>query len=171
MSGTTLPSSSRCAFHSVKEGSSSAGSWPRSASRTGAESAVTRYWYQEMSHATVTTTSALTPDSVWIETFGVPRLFAMPLTVRRYWEELNRSAASTTASSASDRRRRNGSLAIGVSAAPRTPRNVESENRLRRRSGGIVGVDGEPSFSQPYSSAVSRQSWQTSTNESFPFGE
>src|SRR5262245_17686505 len=62
MSGTTLPSSSKCAFHSVKERSSSAGSCPRSASRTGAESAVTRYWYQEMSQAIVTTTSALTPE-------------------------------------------------------------------------------------------------------------
>jgi hypothetical protein len=132
---------------------------------------VMRYWYHEISHAIVTTTSALTPESGWIDTFGVPRLFAIPPTVRRYCEELKRSAASTIASSASDKRRRNGSLAIGASAAARTPRNVPSEKRLRLRSGAIVGVVGAPSFRQPYSSAVSRQSWQTSTNSSAPFGE
>src|SRR5262249_42541971 len=113
----------------------------------------------------------LTPERAWIETLGVPRLFAMPLTVRRYCEELKRSAASTIASSASERRRRNGSLAIGGPAGLRTPREPASEKGLRLRSAGIVGVDGAPSFSQPYSSAVSRQSWQTSTNASSPFGE
>src|SRR6185369_1876069 len=110
-------------------------------------------WYQEISHAIVTTTSAVTPDRGTIETVGRPRLRAMPPTVRRYCEELNRSAASTIASSASDRRRRIGSVAIGASAAARTPRKLLSENRLRLRSGAIVGVVGEPSFSQPYSCA------------------
>src|SRR5581483_1537860 len=171
MSGTTLPSSSMCAFHSVNAGSSSSGSCPRSASRTGAESAVIRYWYHEISHTTVTTTSAFTPESGWIETCGVPRLFAIPPIVRRYCDALKRSAASTIASSSSDSRRRNGSLAIGAAAAGRSPRNEPSEKRLRFRSGAIVGVVGDPSFSQPYSSAVSRQSVQTSTKESSPFGE
>ena len=73
----------------------------------------------------------------------------MPPTVRRYCDELKRSAASTIASSASERRRRIGSVAIGASAAARTPRNALSEKRLRLRSGAIVGVVGEPSFTQP----------------------
>jgi hypothetical protein len=30
------------------------------------------------------------------------------------------------------------------------PRKPASEKRVRLRSGGIVGVDGAPSFSQPY---------------------
>src|SRR6185437_11952390 len=89
MSGTIRPSSTMFAFHSVKLASSSSGSWPRSASRTGwAMSGVTRYWYQEMSQATVITISVLTPERGVIETCGVPRLFAMPPTVRLYCEPL-----------------------------------------------------------------------------------
>ena len=60
-------------------GSTSPMSWPRSAIRTGwAASGVTRYWYQVMSHAKVSTVSALTPASGTIETFGSPRLLATP---------------------------------------------------------------------------------------------
>ena len=114
----------------VNDASSSSGSWPRSASRTGwPESGVTRYWYQEISQATVTTTSALTPESGTIETRGSPRLLAMPPTVRRYCEALKRSAASTIASSGSERRRRIGSLAIGASAGL-----ASAEERRRARS-------------------------------------
>src|SRR4029079_15725890 len=118
ISGTRRPSSSRWAFHSPNVPSSSSGSCPRSASRTGwPESGVTRYWYQEISQATVTTTSGLTPESGTIETRGSPRLFAMPPIVRRYCEALKRSAAPTIASSGSERRRRIGSAATGAPAS------------------------------------------------------
>ncbi len=43
----------------------------------------TRYWYQEMSHAKVSTVSALTPESGMIETCGSPRALATPVIVRR----------------------------------------------------------------------------------------
>src|SRR5436190_23201216 len=110
MSGTSRPSSSMCAFHDVNEASSSDGSWPRLSSRTGlSDSGETRYWYQEISQATVTTTSALTPERATTETRGVPSDLAMPATVRRYWDALKRSAASTIESSCSDSRRRIGS--------------------------------------------------------------
>src|SRR4051794_12344586 len=173
MSGTTRPSSSRCAFQSVNEPSSSDGSCPRSASRTGwAESGVTRYWYQEISHATVTTTSGLTPESGTIETRGSPRLFAIPPTVRRYCDALKWSAASTVASSGSERRRRIGSVATGSWAGLfGIPSRLAREKRLRLRTAGIVGVVGAPSLTQPYSTAVSWQSGQTSTYSSPPFGE
>ena len=62
-----------CAFHSAKVASSSEGSWPRASSRTGlSESGETRYWYQLMSQATVTTASALIPESVTTDTLGSP---------------------------------------------------------------------------------------------------
>src|SRR5919197_1470390 len=68
MSGTSRPSGVSFAFQLVNMFSSSRGSWPRSARRTGwPDSGVTRYWYHEMSHATVTTTSAFTPDSAAVE--------------------------------------------------------------------------------------------------------
>src|SRR5262249_25525025 len=93
ISGTTRPSSARCAFQSPNAPSSSSGSCPRSARRTGcADSGVTRYWYQEISQATVTTMSGLTPESGTIDTRGSPRLFAIPPTVRRNCEALKRSA-------------------------------------------------------------------------------
>ena len=76
------------------------------------ESGEMRYWYQEMSHATVTTTSAFTPDSATIEMRGEPSDLPMPPIVRRYCEALKTSAASTIACSCSERRRRIGSLAI-----------------------------------------------------------
>jgi len=58
ISGTRRPSSSTCVFHPLKVSSSSSSSCPRRSSRTGcADSGVTRYWYQERSHATVTATS------------------------------------------------------------------------------------------------------------------
>jgi len=89
MSGTIRPSSTMFAFQSVKVGSSSSGSWPRSASLTGwARSGVIRYWYHEMSQATVTTISVFTPERGVIETRGVPRLLAIPPTVRRNWDAL-----------------------------------------------------------------------------------
>src|SRR5690348_12010743 len=100
MSGTIRPPSSRWASQSVKAASSSLGSCPRLSRRTGlSDSGETRYWYHEMSHATVITTSAFTPDSTTTETRGRPSDLAMPPTVRRYWEALRRSAASTIASS------------------------------------------------------------------------
>ena len=56
MSGMIRPSCVSFAFQLVNIDSSSRGSCPRSASRTGwAESGVMRYWYHEMSHAIVTT--------------------------------------------------------------------------------------------------------------------
>src|SRR3954451_6943332 len=103
MSGTTRPSSSMCAFHAVNEVSSSDGSCPRPSSRTGlSDSGETRYWYQEISQATVTTTSELTPERTTTETFGVPSDLPIPPTVRRYWEELKRSAAPIIACSRSE---------------------------------------------------------------------
>jgi hypothetical protein len=110
----------------------------------------------------VTTTSAFTPESGITETVGVPRLFAIPPTVRRYCEALKWSAASTIASSGSESRRRIGWLATGSSAAAR-PSTPAREKRFLRRSFGIVSVVGAPSFTQPYSSAASLQSGHTST--------
>ena len=46
-------------------------------------SGVTRYWYQEMSQATVTTSSRSRPERGMMLARGSPRLFAMPPTVRR----------------------------------------------------------------------------------------
>ena len=124
--------------------SSSDGSWPRSTSRTGwAESGVTRYWYQEISQATVTTMSRLTPESGTIENVGAPRLFATPATVRRCALALKRLAASTTASSGSrqpaqDRlvcdRRLLGATASSEQACPAAlpPAGVERNGRQRR---------------------------------------
>ena len=99
--------------------------------------------------------SGLTPESGDDrDAAASPRLFAIPPTVRRYCEALKRSAASTIASSrlgepAQDRLARDRRLG----RRSRAPRSAASENRLRRRSAGIVGVVGEPSFTQPYSSA------------------
>ena len=102
----------------------------------------------------------------------MPRLFAIPPTVRRNCEALKWSAASTIASSDSESRRRIGSLATGASAGTRAPSSDASEKRVvRRRSGGIVGVVGEPSLTQPYSAAASWQSGHTSTYLPPPFGE
>ena len=88
----------------------------------------------------------------------------MPPTVRRYWEALKMSAASTIESSCSERRRRIGSEAI-VSSGPRgrVPRIPERKLPRRRRSAGTVGEVGAPSRTQPYSTAVSAHSGQTST--------
>src|SRR5258708_34562114 len=113
MSGTTRPSSSMCPFHDVNEDSSSDGSCPRPSRRTGlSDSGETRYWYQEISQATVTTTSELTPDRTTTETFGDPSDLPMPPTVRRYCEALKRSAAPIIACSGSESRRRIGSETI-----------------------------------------------------------
>ena len=96
---------------------------------------------------------------------GSPRLFAIPETVRRKSVWLKRSAASTTSRSGSDSRRRNGSSATGASAtaAFRASNRLERLRRRRGRSVETVGVVGLPSFSQPYSRAMSWQSGQTST--------
>src|SRR5215212_5736277 len=170
MSGTIRPSSPRCAFQVVYGGSSWDGSWPRSASRTGCTaSCAIRYWYHEISHATVTTTSGVTPESGTTDTLGSPRLFAIPPIVRRYCEALKRSAASTIASSGGDSLRRIGSGAIGSEGAFAVPISAASDRRRRRRSGETVGVVGAPSFTHPYSSASSWQSEQTSTYSVPPF--
>src|SRR5919199_5312261 len=173
MFGTRRPYSSRCAFQFLSSASSWAGSWPRSSRRTGcADSGVTRYWYQLMSHAIVITTSPLTPESGRMLAFGVPRLFAIPPTVRRKSVWLKRSAASTTASSGSERRRKIGSSATGASATAdfRASNRPESDSFRRGRSVETVGVVGLPSFSQPESIARSWQSGHTSTKFS-PSGE
>ena len=44
---------------------------------------MTRYWYHEMSQATVTAISPATPESGMMLARAAPRLFAMPPTVRR----------------------------------------------------------------------------------------
>src|SRR3954463_1029453 len=175
MSGTSLPSSSICAFHEVTDPSSSDGSCPRPSSRTGfSDSGETRYWYQEISQATVTTTSELTPDSTTTETCGVPSDLPMPPTVRRYWDALKRSAALTIACSWSESRRRIGSATIIFSSVVRgrVPRIGGSQPPPRRlRSVVTIGVVGAPSRSHPYSIAASAQSGQTSTKLLPPFGE
>src|SRR5438445_5151157 len=122
------------AFHEVNELSSSDGSCPRPSRRTGfSDSGETRYWYQEISQATVTTTSELTPESTTTETFGVPSDLPIPPTVRRYCEALKRSAAPIIACSWSERRRRIGSETI-VSSAARClpPSSPEKKPPLRR---------------------------------------
>src|SRR5689334_15652321 len=174
MSGTSRPSSSIWAFQSVNERSSSAGSWPRLSSRTGlSDSGETRYWYQEISQATVMTTSELTPERTTTETCGGPSDLPIPPTVRRYCDALKRSAAPIIACSWSERRRRIGSATIVSSEARgRVPRNEESHPLLRRlRSGATVGVVGAPSRNQPCSTAVSAHSGQTSTYSPPTVGE
>src|SRR5438552_4823210 len=70
------PSRVTRAFQAVKELSSSSSSSPRSARRTGwTESKLTRYWYHEMSHAIVITSSRFTPESGRMLARGSPRLF------------------------------------------------------------------------------------------------
>src|SRR5919197_829680 len=84
ISGTSRPSSSTCAFHALNVSSSSSSSWPRRSSRTGcADSGLTRYWYHDRSHATVTASSPASPESGTMLARASPRLFAMPPTVRR----------------------------------------------------------------------------------------
>src|SRR5579884_3717207 len=118
ISGTSRPSSSTCAFQSLKPPSSSSSSWPRRSSRTGcADSGLTRYWYQERSQATVTASSPAVPESGTMLAFASPRLFAMPPTVRRYALALKRSAASSSATSPSERRRRIGSCCASASSS------------------------------------------------------
>src|SRR3954454_2043998 len=163
-----------CAFHVVNEPSSSDGSWPRPSSRTGlSDSGETRYWYQEISHATVSTTSELTPERTTTETCGGPSDFPIPPTVRRYCDALKRSAALIIACSWSESRRRIGSETIASSAVRgRVPRSVASQPPPRRfRSGETIGVVGAPSRTQPYSTAASAHSGQTSTKSFPPFGE
>ncbi len=90
----------------------------------------------------------------------------MPPIVRRYCDALKRSAASTIASSCSESRRRIGSEAIVSSTARgRVPSSVGETARRRVCAAplGTVGVVGAPSRIQPYSTAVSAQSGQTST--------
>ena len=122
-----------------------------------------------MSQAIVITSSRFTPESGRMLARGSPRLFAIPPTVRRNGLELKRSAASTTSSSVSERRRRIGSLTTGSSAGGRS--NSPPRPRRRRRANGIVGAVGLPSFTQPWSSAISWQRGQTSTNSPSPSGE
>ena len=148
-------------------------SCPRSAIRTGcAASGVTRYWYQVMSQAKVSTVSALTPARGTIDTFGSPRLFATPATVRRNVDWLKRSAASTSASSSSESRRRIGSETTGSASSSRAPRSACHSVfwRLRRGCCCSAGETAWPSRTQPWSSATSLQSGHTSTN-SWPSGE
>src|SRR4029077_11619358 len=150
---TTRPSSSTCVFQPLKVSSSSSSSCPRRSSRTGcADSGVTRYWYQERSHATVTATSPETPENGTMLAWASPRLLAIPPTVRRYVLALNRSAASRIAISSSDSRRRMGSGGVIVSPFARDrPRTAQSprRRRRRRRSSEIVGCVGVPSLIQP----------------------
>ena len=64
MSGIRRPSSVSSAFQPWKLCLELVEVVPRSASRSGcAASGEMRYWYQEISHATVTTISPLTPES------------------------------------------------------------------------------------------------------------
>ena len=175
MSGTIRPSSTMCAFHSVNEPSSSPGSCPRSASRTGcAESGVTRYWYQEISQATVIDDSALTPESGTIETLRraealrdpadrAPELRGVEVVGRLDDREL-RLGEPAQDRLARDRR---------LGRARATPSSAASEKRLRRRrSAAIVGVVGEPSLIQPYSTrGLLAERADVDVRRSPPFGE
>ncbi len=131
----------------------------------------TRYWYQVISHANVSTSSLLTPESGTIETSGAPSALATPSIVRRKRLALKRSAASTSAASESESRRRTGSGTDRL--RPRrspTPRSCAQRGRFRRACGDSAREIGPPSRTQPYSSATSWQSGHTSTN-STPSGE
>ncbi len=108
-----------------------------------------RYWYQEMSHATVRTTSLFVPESGTIEACGDPRLFAMPEIVRLKALSLKRSAASTIASSGSESLRRIGSSTTGATCALRDSKRAPSPPSRLRRGSAITGLVGLPSFSQP----------------------
>src|SRR5918999_3625450 len=143
MVGTTRPSSPTWAFQTAKAASISEGSWPRSVSRTGCgASKLMRYWYQERSQAIVITASACTPERSTTLARAGPRLFEIPLTVRRKLEALNRSAASTTACSSRERRRRIGSAATGSSCAARSKIAPRLKRRRRRTGGGGGGGGG-----------------------------
>src|SRR3990170_1700935 len=169
--GTTRPLSSSAAFQSVNAASISEMSAPRSASRIGCPaSGSTRYWYQVISQANVRTSSLFTPESGTIETSGAPSARATPSTVRRKRLALKRSAASTSAASASDRRRSTGSGTTGFASPLPTPSSCAHRGRFLRACGESAGDIGPPSRTQPYSSADSWQSGQTST-KSTPSGE
>src|SRR4026209_1319552 len=149
MSGAMRPSRVSFAFQLVNIDSGPPGSWPRSASRTGcADSGETRYWYHEMSQATLRTTSLLVPDSGPLEAFGSPSLFAIPAIVRRKSLSLNSSAASTIASSCYERRRRIGSSTTGSTLGFLDSKRPPS-HCLRLRRSETMGDVGPPPLTQP----------------------
>src|ERR687895_1102211 len=127
------------------------------------ESKVTRYWYHERSQAIVITASWFEPESGTMLALAPPRLFEIPLTVRRKLDELNRSAASTTASSSRESRRKIGLSATGADSSAARSKIDPRLSRLRLRSGAGAGVVGLPSFPQPCCRAVSWHSEHTST--------
>ena len=152
MLGISRPSSVTVAFQCWKLGSRSSMSCPRSATRTGCEdSGETRYWYQEMSQANVSTISALTPESGMIDACGSPSALATPAIVRRNCVALNSSAASTRAISSSPSRRRIGSLTTGSISSSRAPRIDCQRDFCRRLRGGAwsIGEIATPSLTQP----------------------
>ena len=84
------------------------------------------------------------------------------------------SAASSSATSSTESRRRIGSGGAIESSAPARlrPSSSPSPRRRRRlRSPTTVGTVGVPSLIQPWSSAVSWQSGQTSTSSAPSSGE
>ena len=92
-----------------------------------------RYWYQEMSQATVSTTSLFVPESGTIEARGDPRLFAIPAIVRRKALSLKRSAASTIATSGPESLRRIGSSTTRSTCGLRDSNSDPSPGRRLRR--------------------------------------
>ena len=132
--GTTRPASSSAAFHSVNAASISEMSAPRSARRIGwPASGSTRYWYQVISQANVSTSSLFTPESGTIETSGAPSAFATPSIVRRKRLALKRSAASTSAASESVSRRSTGSGTTGLRLAVRDAEELRPARALPAR--------------------------------------
>ena len=115
----------------------------------------TRYWYQEMSQATVTTTSVFTPESGTTLACGLPRLLPIPPTVRRYGLALksrpprpSRARARRAGAGSAPARR------VVRGGAARVEERAEAERRLRRARPSNVGVVGLPSLSQPCSAAM-----------------
>ena len=166
MSGTSRPSSSRCAFHCPNEHSSSPSSWPalREPDRLRRVEAdavlVPRDVPGDRDHEL-----RFTPESGDDATPAADRGSSRS---RRpsagTGSTLKSSAASTIASSGSDSRRRIGSRRDRRLGrwTPRLEDRAEAAPAAAPRSG-IVGVVGLPSLSQPYSTACSWQSGHTST--------
>ena len=109
------------------------------------------------------TISPLTPESGTIDACGAPRLFATPATVRRCCARVEEVGGLDDRElglreAAQDRLVRDRRL-LG---APGAERAAEAACGGAARAAGRPGA-GVPSRSQPYSSAISWQSGQTST--------
>ena len=127
-----------------------------------APSMSTRYWYQDRSQATVTTTSR------WLRcttlTLGSPSVRAMPETVRGCVLSLNSSRLASTASAGSSGSS-SGSNGSGAVRCRLRGRRTSADALLAARAS-CTGSAGAPSRIQPRASASSTHSSHTSASSS-----